>query len=141
MVKNIKTNGILVFDSGDKVTSNDEAYGCTTTDKQLGPSARSVFTLGRVENDGSDNLVRYGQKLRFEGTPYLIGKKVYLHSCQISPLAFARFSRNQEVCVVTKPIYNTAWKIQHINPNLRVQSEGQPVRANDQVIIEHCATS
>ncbi len=81
MVKNIKTNGILVFDSGDKVTSNDEAYGCTTTDKQLGPSARSVFTLGRVENDGSDNLVRYGQKLRFEGTPYLIGKKVYLHSC------------------------------------------------------------
>jgi hypothetical protein len=60
MLKNHKTNGILVFDTGDKVTSVDEAYGCTTTDKQMGPCARSIFTIARVENDGSDNVIRYG---------------------------------------------------------------------------------
>ena len=141
MIKNKATNGILVFDSGDKITSNDEAYGCTTTDKEMGPCARSIITIARIEDDGSDNVVRYGQKVRLEGNPYLIGKKVYLHSTQISPLSFARFSRNQEVSVIAKPIYNTAWKILHNNPNLRVQSLGQPVPANQEVIIEHCATA
>ena len=111
MLKNQQTNGVLVFDSGDKITSHDEAYGCTTTDKQVGPCARSIVNIARAENDGSDNIVRYGQKIRFEGNPFLIGKKLYLHSTQISPLAFARFSRNQEVCMIAKPVYNTVWKI------------------------------
>ena len=120
MIKNKATNGILVFDSGDKITSNDEAYGCTTTDKEMGPCARSIITIARIEDDGSDNVVRYGQKVRL----------VYLQSTQISPLSFARFSRNQEVSMIAKPIYNTAWKILHNNPNFRVQSLGQPVPAN-----------
>jgi hypothetical protein len=124
MLKNLATNGILVFDSGDKITSNDEAYGCTTTDKPMGPCARSIISIVRAENDGSDNIVRYGQKIRLEGNSYLIGKKLYLHSTQISPLAFARFSRNQEVSMITKPIYNTVWKILNINPNLRVSTLG-----------------
>jgi hypothetical protein len=81
MLKNKATNGVLVFDSGDKVSSNDEAYGCTTTDKEVGPCARSIVSLARVEDDGSpDNIVRYGQKVRLEGNPYLLGKKLYLHS-------------------------------------------------------------
>jgi len=45
------------------------------------------------------------------------------------------------VSAVTKPIYNTAWKIVNNNPNLRVSTLGQPVPANEPVIIEHCATS
>ena len=141
MLKSKATNGLLVFDSGDKVTSNDEAYGCTTTDKEMGPCARSIVSIQRVEDDGSDNIVRYGQKIRLEGNSYLIGKKLFLHSTQISPLSFARFSRNQEVSMIAKPIYNTAWKILHNNPNLRVSSLGQPVPANTEVIIEHCATA
>jgi hypothetical protein len=43
--------------------------------------------------------------------------------------------------MIAKPIYNTAWKILHNNPNLRVSSLGQPVPANEEVIIEHCATA
>jgi hypothetical protein len=141
MLKNKATNGVLVFDSGDKITSNDEAYGCTTNDKEMGPCARSIVSITRVEDDGSDNIVRYGQKIRLEGNSYLIGKKLFLHSTQISPLSFARFSRNQEVSMIGKPIYNTAWKILHNNPNLRVSSLGQPVPANTEVVIEHCATA
>jgi hypothetical protein len=68
-----------VFDTGDKITSNDEAYGCTTTDKPVGPCARSVLQLAKAEDDGAkDNLLRFGQKVRFESTTYLIGKKLYL---------------------------------------------------------------
>ena len=38
-----QTNGFLVFDMGDRITSHDEAYACTTTDKDVGPCARSVI--------------------------------------------------------------------------------------------------
>jgi hypothetical protein len=125
MLLNKQTNGALVFDSGDRITSHDEAYACTTSDKNIGPCARSIVVITKAEEDGApDDVIRYGQKLRFEATTYLIGKKLYLHSCQISPLAFARFSRNQEVCMIAKNIYNTVWRIVHVNPNLRVSSEG-----------------
>jgi hypothetical protein len=40
-----------------------------------------------------------------------------------------------------KNIYNTVWKIMHVDPNLRVGTVGLPVLANDPVLIEHCATS
>lgn len=142
MLKNKATNGTLVFDSGDRITSHDEAYACTTTEKSTGPCARSILVITKAEDDGApDNVLRYGQKIRFESTNFFIGKKTYLHSCQISPLAFARFSRNQEVCMVTKNIYNTVWKIVHVNPNFRVSSIGQPVTAHDEIVIEHCATA
>lgn len=41
----------------------------------------------------------------------------------------------------TKNVYNTVWKILHINPNYRIPSLGSPVPANEAVLIEHCATS
>jgi len=43
--------------------------------------------------------------------------------------------------MIAKNIYNTVWRIVHVNPNLRVSSEGQPVPANDEILIEHCATA
>jgi hypothetical protein len=82
MLKNKATNGILAFDSGDKITSHDEAYACTTTENVPGPCARTILTIVKAEDDGApDNLVRFGQKVRFESTQYFIGKKTYLHSC------------------------------------------------------------
>lgn len=142
MVKNKASNGVLVFDSGDRITSHDEAYACTTTDKNVGPIARSVIVITKAEADAhTDNLLRFGQKIRLESTTHLLGKKTYLHSCQISPLAFARFSRNQEVCMISKNIYNTVWRVVHANPNFRVSTIGEPIRASEEIIIEHCATA
>jgi hypothetical protein len=75
------TNGFLVFDMSDKITSQDEAYACTTTDKDVGPCARSILVLTKSEEDGSrDNLVRFGQKVQFQSNPYILGKPLYLHS-------------------------------------------------------------
>lgn len=142
MLQNKMTNGFLVCDMSDKITAHDEAYACTTTDKNIGPCARSIYILTKAEDDGApDNVIRYGQKVKFEANPYILGKKLYLHSCMISPQFFARFSRNQEVCLTAKNVYNTVWKILHLNPTLRTSSQGSPVAANEGVIIEHCATS
>ena len=81
MLQNKQTQGILVFDTSDKVTSHDEAYGCTTSSKTVGPCARSILVLTKAEDDGApDNVIRYGQKIRLESTTYLLGKKMYLHS-------------------------------------------------------------
>ena len=43
--------------------------------------------------------------------------------------------------MIAKNIYNTVWKITHADPNLRTSTLGQPVLANDPILIEHCATS
>ena len=128
MLHNKQTNGYFVCDLSDKITSHDEAYACTTTDKPIGPCARSVYVITKAEDDGAkDNVVRYGQKIRIEANPYILGKPLYLHSTMISPLFFARFSRNQEVCLSTKNVYNTVWRILNNNPNQRTASLGEPV--------------
>jgi hypothetical protein len=65
----------------DKINSHDEAYACTTTDKDIGPCARSILTLTKAEEDGSgDNVIRFGQKVKFEANPYIYSKSLYLHS-------------------------------------------------------------
>ena len=118
MLLNKMTNGFLVFDMSDKITSHDEAYACTTTDKDIGPVARAVFIISKAEQDAfQDNILRYGQKIKLESNPYIYGKKLYLHSCQVSPQFYARFSRHQEVCFTAKNVYNTVWRILHADPN------------------------
>lgn len=42
--------------------------------------------------------------------------------------------------MIAKPVYNTVWRILAHNPNLRVSSLGQPVKAGEPILIEHCGT-
>lgn len=96
----------------DRITSSDEAYAVTTCNKEVGPCARSVVSIQHADNVDCHDVVTYGQEIRIVSNPYISNKPLYLHSEQISPLAFARFSRNQEVSLHSKKIYNTVWKIQ-----------------------------
>lgn len=60
MLLNKMTNSYLAFDMSDKITTHEEAYSCTTTDK-VGPCARSILVLTKAEDDGApDNVIRYG---------------------------------------------------------------------------------
>jgi hypothetical protein len=124
----------------DKINSMDsEAYACTTTSNAIGPCGRSVCSIIKVDAGEGDDIVRYGEQVRFMTNPYIFHKPLCLHSTQCTPQIFARFSRNQEVCFITKPIYNTVWRI--IPPEGNISPLiGQPVQANSQLIIEHCAT-
>ena len=50
----------------DKIKSHDEAYACTTTDKDVGPCARSVLVLANADEGApKDGIIRYGQKIQF----------------------------------------------------------------------------
>jgi hypothetical protein len=60
LLMNKKTNGILVFDTGDKIISSDEAYACTTSIKDNGPCGRSVVFFQKIDKEG-DDIVKYGQ--------------------------------------------------------------------------------
>jgi hypothetical protein len=98
MMLNKKTEGFMVFDMGDKIITHDEAYANTTSKNSKTASARNIFVLERAEDDDHDDkIIRYGQKIRIQANKFMTGKNLYLHSCQISPLCYARFSRNQEV--------------------------------------------
>ena len=84
MMMNKQTNSFLVFDMGDKITSSDEAYACTTTKNEVGPVGRSILSVQKVENDG-DDVVRYGEQVRFVTNPYIFSKPLYLMSTQCTP--------------------------------------------------------
>lgn len=55
-------------------------------------------------------------------------------------MAYARFSRNQEVCLLIKKVYSTVWRIVPRDGNAKSKF-GQPVRASDNIKLEHCATN
>ena len=78
LLHNKKTNGFLVLDTGDKVPGTEEAYAVTTSGKETGPIARSVFIISRAGTaDGHpDDLVHFGQKIHIHTNPWVFGKTV-----------------------------------------------------------------
>ena len=85
-------------------------------------------------------MIRYGQEMRIQSNEHICNKALYLSSQPVSPLAFARFSRNQEVCLLNKVTYSTSWKIWPV-VGTRAAKNGQPVISTDSVVFEHCATT
>lgn len=139
LLQNCLTNGTLVCDMSDRVNSSAEAYMVTTTVQPIGAIARSVFIIERAKAQqyGSDNKVRYGDEIRVKSNSYICHKDLYLHSQPISPLAYARFSRNQEVCLHTEANFNTTWRIMPTPGNGYYNDE---VKAGVPFFLEHCAT-
>ena len=145
MLKNCLTNGTLVCDMSDRITSNDEAYAVTTREGNVTACARSVVHLVRAQAAGpgqpaSDDTIRYGDCVKIGSNGFICNKDLYLSSQPISPLAFARFSRNQEVCLLNGSGYNTVWKIWPAEI-ARTQGIGSPVLAAQKIVLEHCATT
>ena len=121
----------------DRITTHDEAYAVTSC-VGAGPMARSVVTLLPAEGK-CEGPVCYGQKIRIAANQHISAKGLYLHSCPVSPMAFARFSRNQEVCLHVKPSYSTVWEISPGNGRAKAKY-GQQVKAGESIMLSHCAT-
>ena len=134
------TSGTLVCDMSDRLNSGSEAYMVTTTPKEVGAIARSVYIIERASSSARavDNKVRYGDEVRIKSNTYINALPLYLHSCPISPLSYARFSRNQEVCLSTECNYNTVWRVMPTPGN---GFYGEEVKSGVPVVLEHCATS
>jgi hypothetical protein len=82
MMMNKRTNGFMVCDVGDPVISSDEAYACTTTKKVTPPCGRSVMHLKKVDEEEGDEIVHYGEQIRFVTNQHIFHKPLYLHSTQ-----------------------------------------------------------
>jgi len=82
MLKSCRTNGWLVCDMSDRISSNDEAYAVTTTDKAVGACARSIVCLVRGGADGAanDDIIRYGQEIRIKSNDFISNKDLFLSS-------------------------------------------------------------
>lgn len=143
MLSNKKTTGVLVMDGTAKLTGYDEAFAVTTTPIVTGPNSRNIVTITRYEEkDGfqGDN-VHYGQKIKFTCNSQFHSRKLYLHSCQASPSLHAPKTRNQDVRVSLKDVYDCVWEIEHVDPKVRFEMYGEVVPANEPVLIKHSNTN
>jgi hypothetical protein len=85
--------------------------------------------------------VHYGQEVRLRINPLLLNKDVFLHSEPVSLTKFSKVSRCQEVTFALKQNYNTVWVLENPDPNVRFESEGEPVRVDDNILLKHQMTN
>lgn len=138
MLQSCFTSAVLVANPNEKMISSD-AFSVTASSKVQGPSARSVFRIEHA-NACADSCIRYGQDVRLCTGADLHERELYLNSLPLTPMTFARYSRNQEVSMYYKKAYNTVWRIQPTK-GLRQEQKGNQVNVSDEVILEHVATS
>ena len=86
---------------------------------------RSVFRLARVDDldmFGSDEYVRYGQKVRVEANQYLFRKRLSLISLKYSPTICAPLSGKQAAFMsAARQDANSVWIVDSVDPNTRFE--------------------
>lgn len=101
---------------------------------------RSVFVLKRFEAQdifGTDNVIRFGQKIRIESNPHLYKKTLAVGSMPVGPAVYSPASRHQEASMHSHSSFNNVWIIDSLNPNDRFERQGEPVRAGEPILIRH----
>lgn len=145
MLRNKKTNGWLALNTNDRSPGTEERYVLTTTsDANCGPVNRAVFKIIRCEESdmfGSDNIVRYGQKIRIESNPYAFRKALVLSSTPKGQNNYSPVSRLNEATMGAKGGFEGVWVIDTLDPNFRLERQGEPVKCTDPILIRHCSTS
>ena len=130
MIQNAQTQGWIVMDIGTRVPNVDEGYTVTSTGvgQNPGPMTRSVFRLVRVDDCdifGSDEYVRYGQKVRVNANEYLYRKSLGLASMKHSPTICAPLSGNQIAFMsAARADANGVWIIDSVEPQTRFECQG-----------------
>lgn len=76
----------------DRIATHDEAYAVTAT-KDIGAVARAVVQLVPAKPNVK-GPVCFGDEIRIQANPYICNKNLFLHSTPVTPMVFARFSRN-----------------------------------------------
>jgi hypothetical protein len=146
MLQNKKTTGFVVMDIGERVQNVEEGYTvtCTSAGQNPGPMTRSVFRVVKedsVDMFTSDEFVRYGQKLRIEANEHLFKKRLQLSSAPQTATVCAALSGKQIAFVnAARPNANGLWRIDHCDPNIRFEMQGEIVKAGEPVLIRHVGT-
>ena len=135
----------MVADIGSRALGFDEAFVPTVAQQHPGPVTRAVYVIKKVDKVdafGSDDIIRYGQKVKIEMNPHLYKKSLWLSSAPLTPNSYSSVTRNQEAFLTTKDVaFNNSWIIDSIDPNFRFEKQGTPVECNDPILIRHVATN
>jgi hypothetical protein len=136
----------MVMDIGDRVPNLEtgEGYNVSSTSKgqNPGPMTRSVYNLKRVDKFdmfGSDEFMRYGQKVRLAANPYLFKKSLCLASFKHSATVCSPSNKGIAAMVPCED-YNGVWVLDSVDPNFRMEMQGEIVKAGDPVLIRHIQT-
>lgn len=144
MMQNKATNGHLVMDINERQQGADgDAFVLTTCKTNPGPISRSVFVIKRAEKVdifGTDDIIRYGQKIKIEANPYIYRKTLFVSSTPLSALCYSPESRKQEASVHSNEHYIGTWIIDSCDPNFRMECQGTPVKAGEPILIRHAQT-
>ncbi|XP_046350781.2 cilia- and flagella-associated protein 161-like [Haliotis rufescens] len=119
------------------------ALAASSTDisgtRNLEPVLRSVFVIKSVDGSADGQPLSYGQAFHLSTVDE--AGNLLLHSDQVSFRKSAKKSRHQVVSLVSEASYLTQWQVKCRDPRVRMEFEGAPVPANEQVIITHCKTN
>jgi len=142
MLFNHQSKGFMAANPFDTMTKAHEAFALTTGTNG-NSCVRNVFELVRAkDNDGyDDDVLHYGQNFRLKLAPFSrIQTDAYMHSEMVTGLAAAKFSRHQEVSVITAPTGETQFQILYPDTSTRFEMDGEPVPAGSPMVMRHVAT-
>lgn len=114
-----------------------------SSSRTTNPCVRNTFVITPAK-DGipPGTLLTYGQHFRLCTLPGAGGNLV-MQSDRVSFHSSAEKSRKQKISFVdeVQSPYLTEWRILCFNPQLRMESEGLPVPANQKIVFNHCKTN
>ncbi|XP_008591150.1 PREDICTED: uncharacterized protein C15orf26 homolog, partial [Galeopterus variegatus] len=126
-----------------KAHSSDELAvpcGLSATQTTI-PVGRNTFMILSADRDTTGQVLRYGQNFRLGITGGVENKMLYLSSDHRSFLKSSKRSWLQEVYLTDEISYMNCWQATFLDPQLRLEYEGFPVRANSKILINHCYTN
>ena len=112
-----------------------------TASTSMVPCIRNTFSIESVSKEVEEGeTVKFGQPfyLKTQSGP---GGELYLHSDTASFAKDAKYSRQQEVLLVSPASYFCAWTLLCVAKRDRLELEGESVPANTVVLINHCKTN
>jgi len=152
MIKNSDSDGLLSVDL-DEFTGNGQLrkYTAVTTTVADAPCKRNTWFILRIdsENDdfyrqnGEEDIVHYGQKFKLMLNPDLApsGAPLFLQTEMVSATLFSKVSKKQEVSLKEQGTFEFAWMCLFPDVEYRMEMEGQPVKCNSTLLLQHCQSN
>lgn len=120
--------------------SGEEHRAVTTSPTATQPSIRNAFVIVPYgEESGGDGVVRFGEQFLL-ATHSDCPMQLFVSSHPQTPTLRAKASGFQECVTSQRANFSCAWKFVFVDPQMRLENEGQPVPAGARVLITHCQT-
>lgn len=146
-----KTGGFLSCDLDDVLGAG--RFGVSTASSPA-PILRNCFKIVKPQahsnkfddkyykENGQDHLLHYNEKFQLVNANLHPDMNLMLHSTLVNPSCNSRVTKKQEVSLVPPSSnHDTCWQVLPADIRKRAPCEGTAVKANQVLVINHCATN